>query len=136
MNRTLVLDTNALIRLFKGTSREIEKALMGCSKLVIPLAVYGEFLVGVSKGKTARAELDLFQSLISTPNTEVHRPTETTAQFFAKIVNQLQKQGTPIPTNDIWIAAETMEIGGTLYSYDRHFSEVPLLNLVLCEDEF
>lgn len=132
MNEVIVLDTNALIRLFKGTARDLERALMGCVRLVVPLAVYGEFQTGLEHGAGAVAERALFDELVAMPNTSIHRPSEKTAQYYAKIVNQLRKQGTPIPTNDVWIAAETMEQGGTLYSYDRHFGEIPLLDWVLC----
>lgn len=134
MNGTVLLDTNGLIRLFKGTSREISRALMGSSRLVIPLAVAAEFLSGLeAQGVATKKEGELYRELLATPNTEVHRPTEVTARFYAKIYNELRRRGTPIPTNDIWIAAETMEVGGTLYSCDRHFESVPLLNWVYCE---
>jgi len=132
MSEIVVLDTNALIRLFKGVGHEIERALMGCTRLVIPLAVYGEFLAGIERDASVSAEKKLFDELVATPNTVINRPTEKTALYYAKILNQLRKQGTPIPTNDIWIAAETMALGATLYSYDRHFAEVPLLNCVEC----
>jgi len=134
MNDVVILDTNALIRLFKGTGREIERALMDCVRLVIPLVVYGEFLSGLEQGAGTAAERALLDELVAMPNTDIHRPTEKTALYYAKILFQLRKQGTPIPTNDIWIAAETMETGGTLYSYDRHFAAVPLLNWIACAD--
>jgi len=134
MTRLVVLDTNALIRLFKGTGREIERALMSCSRLVIPLVSYGEFLDGIERGIGGAAERRLLEDLLATPDTEVHHPTEDTARFYAKILNQLRRQGTPIPTNDIWIAAETMALGGTLYSYNRHFHQVPILNWVDCNE--
>jgi len=135
MSEVAVLDTNALIRLFKGTGKEIERALMKCARLAIPLTVYGEFLSGLKQGAGTTAEQALFNEMVAMPNTVIHHPTEKTAQFYAKILNQLRKQGTPIPTNDIWIAAETMELEGTLFSYDRHFAEIPLLNWVRCGDE-
>lgn len=134
MNEVVVLDTNALIRLFKGTARDLERALMGCARLVVPLAVCGEFLTGLEHGVGTAAERALFDELVAMPNTAIHRPSGKTAQYYAKILNQLRKQGTPIPTNDIWIAAETMELGGTLYSYDRQFGAIPLLDWVLCSE--
>lgn len=132
MNSLAILDTNAIIRLFKGYGREIEQALMGCSRLTIPLTVYGELLSGLEHGASSAEERKLIDELIDMPNTSVHHPTEKTARYYAKILNQLRKQGTPIPTNDIWIAAEAMELGGTLYSYDQHFAKIPLLNWVDC----
>ena len=135
MNQTVVLDTNALIRLFKGESEEVKRAVMGASRIVIPLAVSAEFKAGLEGDSTGRSrEVALFREFLSVPNTFVHRPSELTAEYYAKIFRSLKKAGTPIPTNDIWIAAETMEIGGRLYSCDRHFANVPMLNWTFCDD--
>ena len=135
MNQTEVLDTNALIRLFKGESEEVKRAVMGASRIVIPLAVCAEFNAGAEGDSFGRSrEVSLFREFLSVPNTSVHRPSELTAEYYAKIYCCLKKAGTPIPTNDIWIAAETMEIGGRLCSCDRHFSNVPMLNWTYCGD--
>ena len=135
MNQTVVLDTNALIRLFKGESEEVKRAVMGASRIVIPLAVCAEFKAGVEGDSSGRSrEVALFREFLSVPNTSVHRPSELTAEYYAKIFRSLKKTGTPIPTNDIWIAAETMEIGGRLCSCDRHFENVPMLNWTFCDE--
>ena len=135
MNQTVVLDTNALIRLFKGESEEVKRVVMGASRIVIPLAVCAEFKAGVEGDSSGRSrEVALFREFLSVPNTSVHRPSELTTEYYAKIFCSLKKAGTPIPTNDIWIAAETMEIGGRLCSCDRHFASVPILNWIFCGD--
>ena len=134
MNRPVVLDTNALLRLFRGESEDVKRAVMGASRIVIPLAVFGEFKAGV-EGDVKRRSLEaaLLQDFLSVPNTSVHRPSERTAEYYAKIFACLKKAGTPIPTNDIWIAAETMEIGGRLCSGDGRFANVPMLTWTCCE---
>ena len=43
---------------------------------------------------------------------------------------ELRTQGTPIPTNDLWIAALVVEHGLTLYTRDRHFEHLPQLPLL------
>ncbi len=50
--------------------------------------------------------------------------TFTTADRFGRIAAALRGAGTPIPTNDIWIAAQAMETGADLLSYDQHFQAV------------
>ncbi|MCF7914925.1 MAG: hypothetical protein K9L66_07165 [Spirochaetaceae bacterium] len=45
-------------------------------------------------------------------------------------MKQLKLQGTPIPTNDIWIAAVTFETGAVLLTEDRHFSVIPLIEIM------
>ena len=132
MNATLILDTSAVIRLFKGTSREIGRAIAGAARIVIPLAAYAELQSGFERQGALR-ERQLLDSLLSTPGASVHHPDERTGVFYAKIFNLLRDNGTMIPTNDIWIAAEAMAIGGVLYSSDRHFGSVALLDWRYCE---
>ena len=43
---------------------------------------------------------------------------------FGRIAAALRKAGTPIPTNDIWIAAHVFETGAELITFDRHFDSV------------
>jgi len=132
VNATLILDTSAVIRLFKGTSREIGRAVAGAASIVIPLATYAELQSGFERQGASR-ERQLLDSLLSTPGASVHHPDERTGVFYAKIFNLLRENGTMIPTNDIWIAAEAMAIGGVLYSSDRHFGSVALLDWRCCE---
>ena len=79
-----------------------------------------------------RAELQetKLEQLLSLPNVEVHLMTLRTAVEYSRIYNQLKAQGTPIPINDIWIAAEVFETGGQLYSCDGHFAKIPMLDWI------
>jgi tRNA(fMet)-specific endonuclease VapC len=47
-----------------------------------------------------------------------------TSDRYSRIAAQLKQQGTPIPTNDIWIAARTMEHGAELITSDHHFERI------------
>jgi predicted nucleic acid-binding protein len=49
---------------------------------------------------------------------------EETSDRYAVIRNSLRKAGTPIPTNDIWIAATAMQYGLTVATTDPHFQKV------------
>ena len=49
---------------------------------------------------------------------------EITSDRYSRIAAQLKRQGTPIPTNDIWIAAQTMEHGSELITSDHHFEKI------------
>jgi tRNA(fMet)-specific endonuclease VapC len=51
--------------------------------------------------------------------------TEETAERYAIILNFLWQAGTPVPTNDIWIAASAMEYGLELLTTDEHYQKVP-----------
>jgi tRNA(fMet)-specific endonuclease VapC len=52
---------------------------------------------------------------------------DQTTQQYASVYRQLRRQGTPIPTNDIWIAALVLQHGLTLHARDRHFDHLPQL---------
>ena len=52
---------------------------------------------------------------------------EQTTHHYSAVFRQLRQQGTPIPTNDMWIAALTLQHGLMLYSRDRHFDHLPQL---------
>ncbi len=54
---------------------------------------------------------------------------ENTAEFYAEILSELRSKGTPIPTNDVWIASVALQEGLPLYSSDWHFRKVPGLLL-------
>jgi len=53
-----------------------------------------------------------------------------TSEFYSKIVSELKSSGTPIPTNDIWIAALALQHGIKLLTMDNHFKKVPGLFLI------
>jgi tRNA(fMet)-specific endonuclease VapC len=65
--------------------------------------------------------------LDTNPNVHLLPITWDTADSFGRISTELRKKGTPIPTNDIWIAAHAVEAGATLISADPHFANVASL---------
>ena len=65
-----------------------------------------------------------------TPDREKNINVLETAEYYALIVNGLKIKGRPIPVNDIWIAANAMKNGLSLYSFDQHFGEIDGLKLL------
>ena len=55
------------------------------------------------------------------------------AGIYAELVASLRKRGTPLPTNDIWIAATAARTGATLVAYDAHFTLIERIGLVLLQ---
>ena len=129
MTCPLVLDANALISLFDGSDDDLEQALCHTEVLVIPIVAYAEVMAGADSGtKRGSATLDALARLLTKPNTRLLPVSEPTVRHYCMIFNLLKRNGTPIPTNDIWIAAATMECGGCLFTRDRHFLNVPMLD--------
>ena len=135
MKCPLLLDANALISLFDGSDSELERALCGAEELIVPVVAYAEVVAGAETDtKRARMTLDALSTLMSTPNTRLLPVSEATVRYYSKTYNQLKKNGTPIPTNDIWIAAATLEVGGVLFTRDRHFLKIPMFDTIGLED--
>lgn len=127
---SLLIDTNIYTLAFKGDSQVIS-TLQRASRIALTAISLGELLSGFKGGNQEqknRAELEEF---LDAPRVDLYGVTENTAEFYAEILNRLKKAGTPIPTNDIWLAAVAFEHGFRLYSRDRHFQYVQGLILIL-----
>jgi predicted nucleic acid-binding protein len=114
-----------------GLDKEVSQIVLGGfshdnmdlvnSKLEAFLAAGGNAVDTGSKEAWNRKELTSF---LNNPRVFLDQVTETTAEFYADIYLRLRSKGTPIPANDMWIAASAMEHGCALYSLDRHFRMV------------
>ena len=98
--------------------------LQRASRIAMSSISIGELLSGFKGGARERENRDELAEFLDTPRVSICRVGEDTAEFYAEILNGLRSAGTPIPTNDIWIAAQAMEHGLRLVSMDRHFASV------------
>ena len=120
----ICLDTNAYTEFKKGSSA-LTNLIETANEIFIPIAVLGELFAGFYLGSKTQhnvAELNEFLDLPGVPLVEANRDI---AHRYGLLVRDLSKKGTPIPTNDVWIAASTFETGSHLVSYDRHFDKIP-----------
>ena len=120
------LDTNRLTDLFQG-DRELAEWLGTCEEVWIPLVVLGEIKAGFHGGTQQRRNEVLLQRLLAKPTVGVLLPDRETAEHYARVFVQLKRAGTPIPDNDLWIAALVLEHNLLLITRDRHFERVPQL---------
>ena len=131
--KPLLLDTKVLIRFFRS-DRKIADIISTFEKIVIPTVVLGEFKSDVNSltvgGKRQLEVLDAFQD---SPSVDIIPVTEDVSSAYARIFRTLKANGTPIPQNDIWIAACAMDAGATLISSDGHFAKIPLLDISIIE---
>jgi tRNA(fMet)-specific endonuclease VapC len=91
---------------------------------VFSIVVVGELLFGFRNGTRYDRSVKELDELLLEPRVSVLTVTRSTADRFGRIASKLRKAGTPIPTNDIWIAAHVFESGGELVSFDEHFEAV------------
>lgn len=118
-----VLDTNVYCLCDMGNEAAL-LLLEESSSFYLPSIVYGELYYGFRHGSRFEKNLKHLEKFILQFGVEVIDVTLEVARKFGDIYTSLRKKGRPIPTNDIWIAACCMEVGGTLLTVDQHFKEV------------
>jgi tRNA(fMet)-specific endonuclease VapC len=119
----LLLDTNAYVELLKG-SPAVAALVREAEQLVFSTVVVGELLFGFRNGTRYDKNLAALDDFLNQPWVEMQPVTRVTADRFGRVAAALRKAGTPIPTNDIWIAAHAFETGAELITFDRHFESV------------
>jgi predicted nucleic acid-binding protein len=127
--RRISIDTNIYAAFMTGDKSVVE-AFSNADFIGVDITVIAELLTGFllgSRQKQNRAEL---QKFLENRRVSILYPDLETADFYAAVVKQLKAKGRPIPTNDIWIAANAMRQGLSLYSFDAHFREIEGLLLV------
>jgi tRNA(fMet)-specific endonuclease VapC len=123
----VALDTNALSDFASG-SDALGEVLMPFRSLALPVTVLGEYRYGLlGSKKKARLEHWLDDLLNDVRGLEV---SARTSSVYALVRQQLRTAGTPIPENDVWIAAIAIEHGLPLATRDKHFTVVKGLELV------
>ncbi len=127
MNK-IVLDTNGYVSYLSG-DKNILYSLVDAEIIFMSIFVLGELLTGFKGGNREKDNLAILRTFLNKPGVSVLNASTDTADYFALIKNNLKKAGTPIPVNDIWIAAHTMQTGSMLITYDRHFKYIPGLRL-------
>jgi tRNA(fMet)-specific endonuclease VapC len=125
----LCLDTNTYSAFLAGKAAAVKRISLA-EHIWLPAPVLGELRAGFAKGsKTAQNEL-LLQEFLASQHVHAIAIDEEVTRCYAKIFDQLRKDGTPIPTNDLWIAACVMHVGFPLYSLDMHFKSVRGIELI------
>lgn len=121
----MILDTNALSAWADGRP-SCRPAFAAANRLVVPVIVLGEYHFGIRQSRhRARYEEWLEQNL---PHVEVAEISGDLAEVYADLRLQLKKRGTPIPANDLWIAALALDLSLPILSNDTHFDLVPGLH--------
>ena len=126
----LVLDTSGYSHLRAGHALTIDW-LAVATVVAVPVIVIGELDAAFRQGTREadnRLSLDAF---LGEPFVEVLGVDRAIASRYGALVPQLRRNGTPIPVNDIWIAATALAVGGRLLTFDRDFERVPGLDCVV-----
>ena len=125
----LALDTNRYVDLMRGDA-EVRALVEAARTVLLPFVVVAELRAGFAVGAQGRANERFLQRFLAKPGVEVVYATDATTHHYAALYRQLRQQGTPVPTNDLWIAALVTEHGARLCTRDAHFEKLAQLDLL------
>jgi predicted nucleic acid-binding protein len=126
---TFSLDTSAYSDFNRGDKR-LKDWFVIDNEILIPQIVIGELRVGFAFGNQRKENEQLLQRFLDSPNVRVVSVTDNTTKLYAEIYLKLRKTGTPIGTNDMWIAAICLEHNVSLLTTDTDFSNVSDLTVI------
>lgn len=121
---SFTLDTSAYSAFNRGDKRLIEW-FREDNEIIVPQIVIGELLAGFIVGSKRRENEDLLQRFLDSPNVNVVTISDASTKLYAEIYLKLRKKGKSIGTNDMWIAAISLEQDNVLLTLDGGFSEIP-----------
>jgi tRNA(fMet)-specific endonuclease VapC len=118
------LDTNRYVDLCAG--REETARLVATAETVfLPFVVVAELRAGFALGKRSAENERVLRRFLLKEGVAVLFADDQTTHHYASLFRQLRLQGTPIPTNDIWISALVLQHNAALHDRDRHFDHLP-----------
>ena len=129
----LVLDTTICSDYAEGLPRVVEAIVQYGQSLYLPATVLGELTYGFMKSSRQDYNEKKLRQFINRLQVEIIRVDEDVARKYGLIYFSLQKKGSKIPINDVWIAACCMEVGGVLLTRDRHFRRVEQIETIFLD---
>lgn len=125
----LLLDTNRY-RDLVDRRREVTERVEHANSTWLSLITLGELRAGFSIGSRRDKNESRLRAVLDLQGVGVLAIDEETTHYYASVLSQLRSVGRPIPTNDIWIAAQAIQHNLTLDTRDEHFRDVLGLRLV------
>lgn len=120
----IALDTNRYVDLCRDV-RETVDLLEQADAVLLPFVVLGELRAGFAHGRRQTENERVLRRFLLAPGVTVLFADDQTTHHYADVFRQLRKQGTPIPTNDMWLAALVLQHNLVLHARDRHFDHLP-----------
>ncbi len=120
----VVLDTSAYSQLQRGHVG-VARKLAEADLVLVPWFVVGELEAGFQHGDRLTTNRRQLASLLDRPEVVVPPVTAGTTSEYGALMAALRRAGTPIPTNDVWIAATAIEHGASVITLDSDFERAP-----------
>jgi tRNA(fMet)-specific endonuclease VapC len=119
----ILLDTSAYVG-FKLNLEQVVNLIASAEQIYFSPVVLGELMFGFRNGSRFRENMEDLNQFMQHEVVELVPIGRLTADRYSRIASYLKRQGTPIPTNDLWIAAQTIEYGAELITSDKHFENI------------
>ena len=122
----VALDTNRYVDLCKSVIDTVS-LLEEAEAILLPFVVLGELRAGFAHGRRQAENERVLRRFLMKDGVHVLFADDQTTHHYASVYRQLRKQGTPIPTNDMWLAALALQHNLSLHARDKHFDHLPQL---------
>lgn len=120
----IALDTNRYVDFMKNDASMVS-LVTKAAEIHIPLVVLAELRAGFANGSKSKENEQCLVRFLNSARVSILSPDEATTFVYAQLYSQLKRLGTPIPSNDLWIASLVVQHDLILCTRDTHFSKLP-----------
>jgi len=120
----VALDTNRYVDLCRGVEETV-RVVATADAVFLPFVVVAELRAGFALGRRSAENERVLRRFLLKDGIDVLYADDQSTIHYASVFRQLRLQGTPIPTNDIWISALVLQHNAALHDRDRHFDHLP-----------
>ena len=128
----LVLDTSAYSKFRSGDTR-VRDLIAEAEAVFVPTPVLGELHGAFELGSRTRENRAALSDFLAEPFVSVLPVSDTVARHYGRVFASLRRAGTPIPANDMWIAACALDQGACLLTFDHDFANIAGLDHLLLD---
>jgi tRNA(fMet)-specific endonuclease VapC len=128
----LALDTSAYSRFRAGDAR-VHDAIASAEVVLIPTIVLGELYGAFEFGRRTKENHAVLAEFLAESFVTVVPASAAVARQYGRVYTALRRAGTPIPANDIWIAASAIDQGASLLTFDHDFDRVAGLERIVLD---
>ena len=120
----IMIDTSAYSHFLRGNAG-IKLAVQQADEIYLNPIIIGELLAGFALGKSEKKNITILKEFIYSPRVRIVDIDNETSERYAVIISYLRSKGTPVHTNDLWIAASAMQHGFKIITTDSHYLQIP-----------
>jgi tRNA(fMet)-specific endonuclease VapC len=114
--------------------KEVTARIDSAAWVGIPTVALGELWLGFRLGSHAGQNESELRTFLANPAVEILPVDQAVAEIYGEVVAALRRRGTPLPTNDVWIAATAARAGSPVLTFDEHFRMIERVGSMILED--